>query len=239
MEFEQPLIKGTLIKRYKRFLADVELPNGDVVVAHCPNTGAMTGCAEPGYTVWLSQNDDPKRKLKYTWELAQTFNNDWIGINTHRANRLVEEAIQNQTITELANYETRLREQKYGDENSKIDFLLRGEGKPDCYVEVKSVTLLEDSHHGYFPDTKTARGTKHLRELAAMRDKGVRCVLIFCVQHSGVKHVSAAAHIDPEYQNALQEAIEKGVEVYAWQCCISDKKIQINQSLPFLNEKKG
>ncbi len=233
MQFDTPLIKGTLIKRYKRFLADIELQNGEVVIAHCPNTGAMTGCAEPGFSVWLSESNNPKRKLSFTWELAQDFEHNWIGINTHRANKLVVEAIKHGQINELTHYDTLKTEVKYGNENSRIDILLSSDDKPDCYVEVKSVTLLQD-HQGWFPDAKTQRGSKHLRELIDMVKHGHRAILCYCVQHSGIESVSAARLIDPEYADTLSHAIDNGVEVIVYGCKISQEKISLNQRLKFI-----
>ena len=232
MNFTSPLIKGQLVKRYKRFLADVELANGSVVTAHCPNTGAMTGCAEPGFEVWLSPSDNPKRKLQYTWELAVDFNGNWIGINTQNANKLAEEAIKNGVIKELTDYAQLRREVKYGSENSRIDFLLSNEGKPDCYVEVKSVTLLEQQQ-GFFPDAKTSRGAKHLRELIEVVEQKNRAVLLFCAQHTGIQSVAPARHIDPEYADLLGEARQKGVEVLAYGCQINQEKLFLNQELDY------
>lgn len=230
MQFTSPLIKGSLIKRYKRFLADVQLENGDVVTAHCPNTGAMTGCAEPGYQVWLRYSDDPKRKLAYTWELAVDFNENWIGINTHNANKLGIEAINAGLIKELNNYETLTTEQKYGEENSRIDVLLTDSNKADCFIEIKSVTLLDDQQ-GYFPDAKTQRGAKHLRELIEVKQQGKRAVLLFCVQHSGIKSVQVARHIDPEYAELFDRAVLAGVEMLAFGCQFDGEKIVLNQRL--------
>ena len=177
MQFSS-LIQGTLVKRYKRFLADVQLADGSIVIAHCPNTGAMTGCAEPGWKVWLSPSNNPKRKLLYTWEVVLTDQLHWIGINTHKANTLVKEAIQACKIDELLGYRNLQAEVKFGEENSRIDFLLTDHEKADCYVEVKSVTLLDNSA-GYFPDAKTLRGQKHLRELSLIASQGKRAVLFF------------------------------------------------------------
>ncbi|GAA0854540.1 DNA/RNA nuclease SfsA [Aliiglaciecola litoralis] len=233
MLFQTPLIKGTLLKRYKRFLADVELCDGSVVIAHCPNTGAMTGCAEPGYQVWLSPSTDPKRKLKYTWELAQNHQGHWIGINTHRANQLVIEAIHAERIPELDGYKTLKKEVKYGSENSRIDILLSDDNKVDCYVEVKSVTLLLEDK-GYFPDAKTTRGTKHIRELIEMVNQGKRAVLFFCTQHTGIEVVSAAQRIDPEYADTLRQAMQAGVEVLVYSAQINQKNVAINQRLEFI-----
>lgn len=230
MNFSSPLITGTLVKRYKRFLADITLDDGQHVTAHCPNTGAMSGCAEPGYRVLLSPANNPKRKLAYTWEIAITQQQHWIGINTHNANRVVESAIQEQRIEELSGYTSVRREVKYGTQNSKIDFLLSDENNADCYVEVKSVTLLENNQ-GYFPDAKTARGTKHLEELIEMVEQGSRAVLLFCVQHTGIDSVAPATHIDPLYSEKLHQAAQKGVEILAYSCLINEQKIQLNQRL--------
>lgn len=232
MQFTSSLIPGQLVKRYKRFLADVELADGTLVTAHCPNTGAMTGCAEPDYKVWLSKSDNPKRKLQYTWELALDFEQNWIGVNTQNANKLVEEAIEEQLITQLAGYQNIKREVKYGSENSRIDLLLSDENKPDCYVEVKSVTLMENQQ-GFFPDAKTARGVKHLRELMEMVESGDRAVLFFCVQHTGIRSVTSASHIDPEYARVLQEANQKGVEILVYGSQIDQEKIVLNQELNY------
>jgi len=235
MQFNMPLIKGKLLKRYKRFLADVELESGEVVVAHCPNTGAMTGCAEPGYEVWLSPSTNPKRKLAYTWELAKNHHNHWIGINTHNANKLVHEAILGGKIVELSGYQSIKPEVKYGEENSRIDFLLADEHKPNCYVEVKSVTLLsdKDKNSGVFPDAKTARGAKHLRELSKISSTGERAIIFFCVQHSGIDTVSVADQIDHEYAEEMHKALASGVEIIVYGCEIGQEKIHINQRLKF------
>ena len=234
MQFSSPLIQGTLIKRYKRFLADVQLTDGSIVIAHCPNTGAMTGCAEPGWKVWLSPSNNPKRKLLYTWEVVLTDKHHWIGINTHKANALVKEAIQENKISELVGYANLKAEVKFGEENSRIDFLLTDFEKADCYVEVKSVTLL-DNNVGYFPDAKTIRGQKHLRELSLIASQGKRAVLLFCVQHSGIQSVQVAKQIDPDYAKELKQAMLSGVQILCYGCKISSEKIYINQSLPFFS----
>jgi sugar fermentation stimulation protein A len=234
MQFPTPLIQGTLIKRYKRFLADVQLADGSTVIAHCPNTGAMTGCAETGWKVWLSPSNNPKRKLSYTWEVVLTDQLHWIGINTHKANVIVKEAIQENVIAELLGYQTLQPEVKFGKENSRIDFLLTDPEKCDCYVEVKSVTLLDDNV-GYFPDAKTLRGQKHLRELSLIANQGKRAVLLFCVQHSGIKSVQVAKHIDPDYAKEIKQAMLNGVQILCYGCKISSEKIYINQSLPFFS----
>lgn len=232
MLYGKKLIKGRLVKRYKRFLADVKLDDGSIVTAHCANTGAMTGCAEPGWQVWLSHSDNPKRKLAYSWELVKTDQAHWIGINTHKANDLVAEALADNRIPELKGYTHIKREAKYGVENSRADFLLYDEQRQDCYVEVKSVTLLQDQQ-GYFPDTVTVRGQKHLRELAQLVSEGKRSVLLFCVQHSGIDSVKVARHIDAAYAREFIKAKAKGVEILVYSVSMSPEKIFINQSIPF------
>lgn len=233
MQFPK-LIQGTLVKRYKRFLADVELDDGSIVTAHCPNTGAMTGCAEPGWQVWLSPSTNPKRKLAYTWEVVKTSQGHWIGINTHKANAIVKEALAEDQIPELLGYTEHKAEVKFGAENSRVDFLLSGDNKVDCYLEVKSVTLLQNEQ-GYFPDAKTLRGQKHLRELSSIVTQGKRAVLLFCVQHTGIQSMSVAQHIDQNYADELKSAMENGVEILCYACCINEEKIFINQALKFFS----
>ncbi|MBT0587686.1 DNA/RNA nuclease SfsA [Alteromonas oceanisediminis] len=234
MHFKAPLLRGTLIKRYKRFFADVELTDGTVVTAHCPNTGAMTHCAEPGFTAYVSESTNPKRKLKYTWELAQNHKKEWIGINTHRANKLVEEALLARHIEPLAGFAQVRREVRPQGAQSRFDFLLSepvADALPKaCIVEVKSVTLNENGV-GYFPDAVTARGARHCLELAEFATEETACTLVFCVQHSGVKEVNVAKHIDPNYADALRHAMDSGVNVIALGCTIDDKKMFINQTL--------
>jgi sugar fermentation stimulation protein A len=241
MKFANKLVKGTLLKRYKRFLADVELEDGEIVIAHCPNTGAMSGCAEPGYEAWLSKSDNPKRKLAFTWELAVTSEGHWIGINTHNANKVIGQALSEHKLPELSGYDHIRSEVKYGHEGSRIDFFLRqheGDTKKkdlaDCYVEVKSVTLLQNNQ-GFFPDARTVRGQKHLRELTAMVQQGHRAVLLYCVQHSGIESVRVAQHIDPDYAAELSTAIFAGLEVLCYSTKINQEKIIINQRLPFIS----
>jgi sugar fermentation stimulation protein A len=244
MQFSSPLIQGTLIKRYKRFLADVQLADGSIVIAHCPNTGAMTGCAEPGWQVWLSPSNNPKRKLLYTWEVVLTDQHHWIGVNAQKANALVKEAIQENKIPELVGYKTLQTEVKFGEENSRVDFLLTDPEKADCYIEVKSVTLLkgdaldestEEGSAGYFPDAKTLRGQKHLRELSLIASQGKRAVLFFCIQHSGIKSVQVAKYIDPDYAKELKRAMLNGVQILCYGCEINSEKIYINQVLCFFS----
>lgn len=203
---------GVLLRRYKRFLADVQLPSGELLTLHCPNTGAMTGCAEAGDRVWFSTSSNPKRKYAYTWELTETASGDFICINTLRANQLAKEVLVEGWIHELAGYREILSEQKYGSENSRIDFLLKSDGLPHCFVEVKSTTLLAEQGLGMFPDAQTIRGQKHLRELIHIAQQGQRAVLLFAVLHSGIQRFDVARHIDPHYAALFDQAIANGVE---------------------------
>lgn len=211
-----PLSHGRLLRRYKRFLADVQLPDGCELTIHCPNTGAMTGCAEAGDKVWFSTSNNPKRKYAHTWELTETTAGDFICVNTQRANQLVQEALENQWIQELIGYPYIFPEQKYGTENSRIDFLLKDDNQSDCFVEVKSTTLLTENGLGMFPDAKTERGQKHLRELMQIVQQGKQAVIFFAILHTGITHFEIARHIDPIYANLWQEAIACGVKTLCY-----------------------
>ncbi|MDR9424819.1 MAG: DNA/RNA nuclease SfsA [Marinobacter sp.] len=216
MKFPEPLVEGRLIRRYKRFLADVLLPDGSEVVAHCPNTGSMLGCQPENARVWLSRSDNPKRKLKYTWELVETVPGQLACVNTARPNAQAREAIESGVISELAGYRRCRSEVRYGDEKSRIDLLLSGhDDQPDAWVEVKNVTLAE-AGQGFFPDAVTERGQKHLRELMAQVAKGDRAVLLFVVNHTGIEQVRPADHIDARYGQLLRQACEAGVDVLAY-----------------------
>ncbi|MCW8890868.1 MAG: DNA/RNA nuclease SfsA [Sedimenticola sp.] len=228
------LLEGQLIRRYKRFLADIRLPDGTEVTAHCPNTGSMKNCAEPGSRVWIRDVSSPQRKLKYRWELVEVEGQFLACINTGLANPLVKEAIASDRIPSLTGYETIQTERPYGEEKSRIDLLLTGSDRPDCYVEVKNVTLLEGEGQGYFPDAVTARGQKHLRELITVTKDGARAVLFFNVAHSGISRVSPASTIDPSYAETLAEAVESGVEVMAFQVTFSADSMHIAKEIPFV-----
>ena len=231
MQFDPVLEEGRLIKRYKRFLADIECAGGSVVTAHCANTGSMKNCMAEGARVWFSRNDDPKRKLKASWELVETPHGRVACINTGRANRLVEEALQAGIITELAGFTQLRREVKFGEENSRADFCLMFD-QQSVIVEVKSVTLgFAESDIAAFPDAVTARGTKHLRELTALAASGQRAVLIYCVNLTGITAVRAAAEIDPGYAAALAEAHAAGVEVLAYGTTITPSEISVTHPL--------
>ena len=229
------LEEARLLRRYKRFLADVELPTGEQITVHCPNTGSMKNCVEAGAKVWLSKSDNPKRKHAYTWELIRTARGHTIGINTGKANKLVEDAVRSSLIPGLDGYADIRREVAYGNEGSRIDLLLKEGRKPDSYVEVKSVTLLEEPVSqgvGYFPDAVSERGAKHLRELRAMVDNGARGVLVFCVQHTGVREVRPADHVDPGYGQLLREVVEAGVEVLAWKVRLTSSGFRLWREVP-------
>jgi len=230
MEFDPPLKPARLIARYKRFLADVVTPEGETLTIHCANTGAMTGCATPGDTVWYSTSSSATRKYPHSWELTKTQQGHWICVNTLRANQLVREALTLDTIPELSAYSRCQPEVKYGTEKSRIDFLLQADGRSNCYIEVKSVTLLQ-AGKGYFPDAVTARGQKHLRELSTIVAEGHRAVLLFAVLHTGIEDVSPARHIDVHYAELLEQAQRDGVEVLAYQAQISPLKILLTQPI--------
>ncbi|GIU17665.1 sugar fermentation stimulation protein [Shewanella colwelliana] len=231
MLFDPKFEQGTLIKRYKRFLADIQLADGSQITIHCPNTGSMRHCLFPGEKIWYSTSDNPKRKYPNTWEQAHNDVGDIIGINTGRANELAAEGIAQGVVSELSGYASLRREVKYGSENSRIDLLLEDEHRPNCYIEVKSCTLLEEGQ-GYFPDAVTTRGQKHLRELMEMVRLGHRAVLLFVVQHSGITSVTAARHIDPDYANLLQQAAEAGVEILAYRAQLSPNRAFLAKSCP-------
>ncbi|MCW8881011.1 MAG: DNA/RNA nuclease SfsA [Sedimenticola sp.] len=227
------LIEGRLIKRYKRFLADIRLPDGTEVTAHCPNTGSMKNCADPGSRVWIRDVQSVKRKLRYRWELVEVEGQYLACINTGLANHLVKESIQSGFIVPLSGYSDIQVERPYGDERSRIDLLLTKPGRPDCYVEVKNVTLLNGAGKGFFPDAVTARGRKHLRELMAVAKAGGRAVLFFNVAHTGIEQLAPAWDIDPEYAATLSEAVASGVEVMAYRSAISIDAIQVGEAIPF------
>jgi sugar fermentation stimulation protein A len=234
MEFSLPLVPGTLLRRYKRFLADVRLDSGEEITAHCPNPGSMLGLAEPGLPVWLSKSDDPKRKLAYGLELVDP-GSGLVGVNTNRANALVAEALDAWVIPGLTGYASIRREVKYG-ANSRIDFLMTSDIGPVCYLEVKSVTLKRDRADpglGEFPDAVTKRGAKHLDELATVAARGDRAVLLYLVQRSDCAAVTVAADIDPGYAEAIVRAAGAGVEIKAVACRLSPTEIAADRVIPY------
>ena len=233
MKFLPPLKQATLIQRYKRFLADIKLPCGKEKTIHCANTGAMTGCGSKGDTIWYSTSSNPKRKYPNSWEITQRSEGHKICVNTARANQLVIEAIKSNRVKELLGYQEIQTEVNYGIENSRIDILLKSENEPNCYIEVKSVTLLSEDGQGYFPDSVTTRGQKHLRELTEMAQSGSRAVLFFTVLHSGIEKVAPAHHIDAKYSQLLNYAIEHGVEVLCYKAEYSTDEIELVRPIKF------
>jgi sugar fermentation stimulation protein A len=232
VEFETPLITGTLLQRYKRFLADVRLADGSVITAHTPNTGSMLGCAEPGSRVWLRWVDNPARKYPYAWELVENHAGVMVGINTGVVNRLVSEAITGGVVAELRGYDTLRQEVRYGSENSRIDLLLEGNGRPPCYVEIKNVTAVDAASMAFFPDAVSARGSKHLRELAQVVAQGGRGVIFFCVQRNDARAVRPADEIDPLYGRTLREALAAGVEAVAYCARVTAQAVVLDTALP-------
>ena len=231
------LIQGTLLRRYKRFLADIELPGGEQITAHCPNTGAMTGCADPGSPVWLSISDSKTRKYPHTWELVDT-STGMACIHSARANKVVHEAFANAVVPGFEDYPEIATEVKYG-KNSRIDLLLSGE-RGRVYIEVKSVTLCREGGWGVFPDAVSERGRKHLLELAEIaKEPNTRALMFYCALHNGVKQVAAARDIDPLYSETLAQVMEQGVEVLAWRAAIGPEGIELNQALPFALDVPG
>lgn len=246
MKFDKKLLQGRLIKRYKRFFADVELDTGELVVAHCPNTGSMKNCLVENSPCWVSESDNPKRKLAYTLEAVTSLHGGMAGVNTGRANKLVQEALEKGVIEELSGYEKIRSEVRFGEEKSRLDFLLTNgdessnrlgyasEGvETGCYVEVKNVTMGMPEGLGMFPDAVTTRGAKHLRELSLAKRQGYKAVLFFCVQHQGIDRVVPAREVDPEYYHELLSACDQGVEVLVYAVDLSRDEFVVSHRLPF------
>ena len=236
MRLPFPLVRGTLIQRYKRFLADVRLDDGLVVTATCPNTGSMLGLAVPGAVVWLSQSDSPTRKYRHTWELVETdlgAGPTLVGINTGHPNKLVAEAVEARRVKALAGYPSFRREVKYG-RNSRIDLLLECADRGLCYVEIKNVHLSRQHGIAEFPDSITERGSKHLAELSDMVRAGHRAVMVFLIQRSDAKRLALARDVDPAYGNAFDTARASGVEALALRCRMSPEEIVIDRPVPIV-----
>lgn len=227
MKFKEKLIHGKLIKRYKRFLADVELDGGTIVLAHCTNSGSMKSCLEEGAEVFLSPVNDPKRKTRFTWEMI-LINDGWVGINTVIPNLLAYEAILNQEIPELCGYSSVRREVKFGD--SRFDVYAENSSEK-CFVEVKNVSMKE-GRFALFPDTVTTRGEKHLKTLMEVKAAGIRAVMLYIVQRSDVEVFAPAEQIDPDYAQTLQKAMQAGVEVIAMQALVTPLEIRLSKKLP-------
>jgi sugar fermentation stimulation protein A len=233
MEFQHPLIRGRLVRRYKRFFADVEV-EGETITVHCPNPGSLIGLNTAGAPIWLSRSDNVKRRLPYTWELIEVDGPagtpHLVGVNTALPNRLVEEGIREGIIDELSGYDTIRREVPYGT-GSRVDFLLEGPGRAPCYAEVKNVHLSRSPGFAEFPDCVTARGAKHLRELSLIAQSGRRAVMVFCVQRSDCTIFRLAHDLDPAYAVAYEYAVESGVETLIYSCHISTGGIKIATQL--------
>lgn len=230
MLWKKPLVEGRLIRRYKRFLADIQLPGG-VITAACPNTGSLMGCCEAGSRVWLSESDNPSRKYRHTWELVEV-GEVMVGINTGLPNALVAEAIAAGTVAELAGYSSMRREVAFGEERSRVDLLLEGEGRAPCYIEVKNVTAAAHKGIALFPDCVSERASKHLRELMRLARAGLRPVQVYCVQRGDVGEVRPADGIDPVYGRTLREAIAAGVEVMAYRARVDATEIRLMERIP-------
>ncbi len=232
MKFCPPLQPAILIRRYKRFLADVLLPNGDEITVHTPNTGAMTGCAEPGSTVYLRDVDNPKRKYRYSWEMTENSRGVMVGVHTGITNQLVREAIEGGVVSELQGYQSIRQEVKYGEEGSRIDLLLEGRADDrDCYVEIKNVTACDEQGYGYFPDAVSSRATKHLRELMGVVKRGGRGVIFFCVQRADVTGIRPADEVDPLYGETLRQAMDCGVEALAYRALVAPEEVILDARL--------
>ena len=228
MKFQKKLIHGTLIKRYKRFLADIKLDDGTEVVAHCTNSGSMKSCLESGAEVYLTPVNDPKRETKFTWEMIK-INGDWVGINTGNPNKLAFEAISAGTIPGLERYTFVKREVKFGD--SRFDVFAENELEK-CFIEVKNVSMKEGTY-ALFPDAVTIRGQKHLKTLMEVKLNGMRAVMLFIIQRSDVEIFAPATEIDPQYSKLLKEAVKAGVEVIAMQAKVTPQNIELVKKLPF------
>jgi sugar fermentation stimulation protein A len=241
MRIAQPLLEGVFLQRYKRFFADVEMPDGSIITAHCPNSGSMKGCNIPGSKAWISDSMNPKRKLRHTLEILE-IDGVRMCVNTHRPNGLVEEAIRDGQIPELAGYDVIRREVRYGSEKSRIDLLLE-RGEERCYVEVKSVTLGGSEGLARFPDAVTTRGTKHLRELMGVVDDGDRAVLMFCASRDDTLVIEPADEIDLVYGRTLRQAHGKGVEILAYGLDIEPPVLALRRAvevrLPALSDESS
>jgi sugar fermentation stimulation protein A len=227
MRFKSRLIRGTLIQRYKRFLADVRLENGEIVTAHCTNTGSMMGCKEPGSPVYISRSDNLNRKLPYTWELIKT-DGTWVGINTLHPNKLVPEAVESGVIAELRGYPTIRREVKVS-AHTRLDLCLEGTNG-NCFVEVKNVTLATDGAAA-FPDAVSERGTKHLKELMRLKRQGHRAAIVFVIQRGDCINFRPADEIDGEYGRWLRKAVKAGVEALPYRAKVTSKEIVLTERI--------
>jgi sugar fermentation stimulation protein A len=232
MDFPQPLVRGRLVSRYKRFFADVVLDDGTALTAHCPNPGAMLGLNTPGLACWVSRSDDPKRKLAHTLELVEA-DGGLVGVNTMHPNRLVAEALAQDAIPELTGYATHRREVRYG-LNSRVDFLLEHPDRPPAWLEVKNCHLRRAGSLAEFPDCVAARSLKHLRELTARVEAGDRAVMLFVIQRTDCDAFEACHDLDPAYAKGLTEAAARGVEVLCYRCEIDPHRVRIADRIPWV-----
>jgi sugar fermentation stimulation protein A len=232
MEITPPLIPARLIRRYKRFLADVEMMNGEMLTVHTPNTGSMLGCSDPGSRIWLRDSENPQRKYRYSWDITEAANGTLVGVNTGLPNRLVAEGIEGGVIEELQGYENLRQEVGYGSEKSRIDLLLTDAAKADCYIEIKNVTTCDADGYGFFPDAVSTRASKHLRELMGVVAEGKRAVLCFCVQRGDVEKIRPADEIDPLYGKQLREALAAGVEAIAYRARVTPEEVVLETRIP-------
>ncbi|MFW6101760.1 MAG: DNA/RNA nuclease SfsA [Bacteroidota bacterium] len=228
MKFQKRLVHGRLIRRYKRFLADVELDNGQKVIAHCTNSGSMKTCLQEGAEVYLTPMNDPTRKTRFTWEMIK-IRGSWVGINTNVPNKLAYEAVQNGAINRLKGYDKVQSEVTYGD--SRFDLYLENDNEK-CFVEVKNVTM-KSGKYGLFPDAVTKRGKKHLQSLMRVKNEGMRAVMLYVVQRTDVEIFGSAWEIDPEYSETLKEAYEQGVEIIPMQTKVTPERIELLGEMPF------
>ncbi|MGB0960459.1 MAG: DNA/RNA nuclease SfsA [Halocynthiibacter sp.] len=232
MRFQTPLVRAVLIRRYKRFLADMQLADGTIVTTHCPNPGAMLGLKDEGLTCWLEPNDDPKKKLKYGWRLAEMDTGAMVGIDTSAPNKIIKEALLAKRIPAFAAYDTILPEQKYST-NSRIDFLLRSDGLPDLYLEVKNAHLMRQEGLAEFPDCETKRGAKHLADLSAMSKSGHRAATLYLIQRDDCHKFGLAGDLDPTYSDMFQRAKRAGMESFAYNTILSQTEIAFGDPIPF------
>jgi sugar fermentation stimulation protein A len=238
MHFPSTLLSGHFIRRYKRFFVDIELDDGRTVTAHCPNTGSMQGVLTPGNKVWISQSADPKRKLPYTWELVE-IDKTYVGVNTQNPNKIVSKALLAGSISSLATYSTIQAEVKYGNENSRIDFLLTDIHHNRCYVEVKNVHYVKEENKrrvAIFPDSETTRGVKHLHELMTMVDQGHRAVILYCIQRNDCEAMRFGMEFDPLYTKTAVNALKHGVEMIPYSCNITLSGINLYKPLDLITE---
>lgn len=240
MKFDQPLLPGRLLRRYKRFLADVRLASGEVVTCHCPNTGSMMGCAEPGMPVWLSESDNPRRKYRHTWEIVEAAPGTLVGVHTGRTNALAREAVEAGLVAGLAGYTTIRPEVRVPEAPMRADYHLDGHPQePACYLEVKNVTAAVAGGVALFPDAVSERGTRHLRVLTDLAGHGLRAALLFVAQRGDVREVRPADTIDPAYGLALRAAIAAGVSVTAVRARATPEAIVVERLLPVVCPELG